>query len=84
MARTPRIVIPGLAHHVTQRGSRRQNVFFCDEDRVLYLDPPYNDREYSAYYHLPETLVLWDSPEIHGKSGIRTNRCVRRSKATSD
>ena len=38
MARLPRIVIPGVAHHVTQRGNRRLPVFFGDEDRRLYLD----------------------------------------------
>ena len=38
MARLARIVIPGVAHHVTQRGNRRQPVFFSDSDRALYLD----------------------------------------------
>ena len=33
-----RVVIPGLPHHVTQRGVRRQDVFFSDEDRLKYLD----------------------------------------------
>jgi putative transposase len=28
MTRLARIVIPGLAHHVTQRGNRREQVFF--------------------------------------------------------
>ena len=37
MARLPRIVIPGVAHHVTQRGNRRLPVFFGDEDRRSYL-----------------------------------------------
>ena len=37
MARLARIVIPGVAHHVTQRGNRRLPVFFSDEDRHLYL-----------------------------------------------
>jgi putative transposase len=37
MPRKARIVIPGLAHHVTQRGGRRQDVFFRDGDRQLYL-----------------------------------------------
>jgi putative transposase len=37
MARIARIVIPGVAHHVTQRGNRRQPVFFSDDDRRLYL-----------------------------------------------
>jgi len=33
MARLPRIVIPDVPHHVTQRGNRRLPVFFSDEDR---------------------------------------------------
>lgn len=28
MARLARIVVPGLAHHVTQRGNRREPIFF--------------------------------------------------------
>jgi len=38
MPRHARIVIPGLAHHVTQRGNNRQDVFFADDDRRLYLE----------------------------------------------
>ena len=37
MARLARIVVPGIAHHVTQRGNRRQQVFFCGEDAALYI-----------------------------------------------
>lgn len=37
MPRVARIVVPGLAHHVTQRGNNRQDVFFCDDDRKAYL-----------------------------------------------
>lgn len=37
MPRRKRIVIPGLPHHVTQRGGRRQDVFFTNEDRRFYL-----------------------------------------------
>ena len=36
MARLARIVIPGEAHHVTQRGNRREMVFFEDEDYGYY------------------------------------------------
>lgn len=32
-----RIVIPGIPHHVTQRGNRRQRVFFGDHDKAFYL-----------------------------------------------
>lgn len=37
MARLARVVIPGLPHHVTQRGNRRADVFFTPEDRRTYL-----------------------------------------------
>jgi putative transposase len=38
MARLPRVVIPGIPHHVTQRGNGRQRTFFEDGDYALYLD----------------------------------------------
>lgn len=38
MARIARIVIPGIPHHVTQRGNRREPVFFGDDDYRAYID----------------------------------------------
>jgi len=38
MRRSARIVVPGVAHHVTQRGNRRQQVFFSAKDCLVYLD----------------------------------------------
>jgi putative transposase len=38
MTRIGRIVIPGFPHHVTQRGNRRQQVFFDPSDDALYRD----------------------------------------------
>ncbi|NNC23956.1 transposase [Salinisphaera sp. USBA-960] len=38
MARLARVVLPNTPHHVTQRGNRRQPVFFCDDDYDVYLD----------------------------------------------
>lgn len=40
---------------------------------ILYLDPPYNSRQYCAYYHILETIALNDNPEIHGKTGLRNH-----------
>jgi putative transposase len=37
MARIARVVVPGCWHHITQRGNRRQSVFFEDADYTLYL-----------------------------------------------
>ena len=38
MARLARVVVAGLPHHVTQRGNRRQQVFFGPEDYEAYRD----------------------------------------------
>lgn len=40
----------------------------CD---ILYLDPPYNHRQYGANYHVLETIAKYDSPQIQGTSGMR-------------
>lgn len=38
MARLARYVIPGVPHHVTQRGNGRQQTFFEEADYLAYLD----------------------------------------------
>ena len=43
MARLSRVVIPGVPHHVTQRGNGRQQTFFEPGDYGLYLDLSYGD-----------------------------------------
>lgn len=43
----------------------------CD---VLYIDPPYNERDYSSYYHVLETISMYDNPEINeNKTGTKKN-----------
>lgn len=50
---------------------------------ILYLDPPYNERQYLPNYHLLETIAKYDNPIINGKTGIReyvkqkSNYCVK-------
>jgi putative transposase len=38
MTRRARIVVPGLPHHITQRGNRREPVFFDTGDQEIYRD----------------------------------------------
>ena len=38
MARLPRIVLPGVPHHITQRENRREQIFFEEGDYALHLD----------------------------------------------
>ena len=38
---------------------------------ILYIDPPYNQRQYYTNYHILETLARYDKPSIQGKTGLR-------------
>lgn len=38
---------------------------------ILYLDPPYNERDYGANYHLLNTIARYDAFEPRGKTGLR-------------
>jgi adenine-specific DNA-methyltransferase len=44
------------------------NKIKCD---VLYLDPPYNHRQYGANYHVLETIAAYDNPRLKGVTGMR-------------
>ena len=33
---------------------------------LVYIDPPYNSRQYSRFYHVYENLVKWEKPELVG------------------
>jgi len=41
---------------------------------ILYLDPPYNQRQYSGDYHLLNTIAQNDKPDIAGVTGKRVGR----------
>ena len=38
---------------------------------ILYIDTPYNNRQYVTNYHVLETIALYDKPEIYGTTGLR-------------
>ncbi|HEY9428136.1 MAG TPA: DNA adenine methylase [Gemmatimonadaceae bacterium] len=47
---------------------------------LLYVDPPYNSRQYAGYYHVPEIIARgWfdDTPAIAGKTGLLAARDQR-------
>ena len=54
---------------------------------VIYADPPYTDDQYSRFYHLLETLLLYDYPAVSGAGLYRPNRFQTafslKSKASS-
>ena len=64
-----------------------KNISCC----VLYIDPPYNSRQYSDAYHLLENLAEWKKPEVVGiakkmdRSHIKSDYCLKNAtRAFSD
>ena len=66
----PLSIIPGNKKNVVEKRDANDLVASTSGD-VLYLDPPYNRRQYASNYHLLETIALNDSPMIKGKTGLR-------------
>jgi adenine-specific DNA-methyltransferase len=57
------------------------------EGDILYLDPPYNARQYGANYHLLNTIALYDNFIPKGKTGLRdynkSQYCSKNSVETA-
>lgn len=52
---------------------------------ILYIDPPYNERQYLPNYHVLETAAKYDFPELKGVTGVRpyegqkSDFCLKKS-----
>ena len=74
MARIARIVIPGIPHHITQRGNRRMETFFAEADyhKYLYLMAEWCNRyrvQVWSYCLMPNHVHLIATPE--SEDGLR-------------
>ncbi len=63
---------PGAEGSTAFLGSARALLERVGSVDLLYLDPPYNGRQYPGYYHIPELLAQgWEPPpELRGKTGL--------------
>ena len=67
ITRLARMIVPGLPHHVTQRGNRREAIFFKDGDQEIYRDMVAeqlrkSDVEVWAYCLMPNHVHLIMKP----------------------
>ena len=52
------------------------------EADLVYIDPPYNSRQYCDSYHLLENVARWEKPEVFGvakkmdRSGMKSKYCT--------
>lgn len=55
------------------------------EADIIYIDPPYNSRQYCDAYHLLENVAKWDKPEVRGvakkmdRSNVKSQYCTRNA-----
>ena len=82
MTRIARIVLPGVPHHVTQRGNRRERIFFHEEDYTLYRDwLAESCRKFGvevwAYCQMPNHVHLILSPADPSGLGLALARAHR-------
>jgi len=76
---TPADFEPSAGAHVVYQ--KDANVLIQEiEGDILYLDPPYNHRDYGANYHLLNTIALYDTFIPKGRSGRRAYKVSRYCK----
>ena len=88
MARIARFAVPGLPHHVTQRGNRREPVFFGDDDYELYRDLLAGQCLRQgvacwAYCLMPNHVHLILVPDRRKRSGGRSARPIAGTPQSS-
>ena len=57
----------------TLPGDATETVDALPRADLIYLDPPYNQHRYFTNYHIWETLVRWDRPEVYGVARKRVD-----------
>jgi len=55
----------------------------AEEVDLVYVDPPYNQHSYLGNYHVWESLVRWDKPEVYGTACKRIDCRERKSDFNS-
>lgn len=70
------LIAPGTHVALNEDANLIAPTLDCD---ILYLDPPYNGRQYASNYHLLESIAVWDHAQPLGVSGL-PKRAERRSR----
>jgi len=69
LLQVPTLIESDVKHYCYQKDANRLiRHIFCD---ILYIDPPYNERQYAPNYHLWESIAVWDKQITDTKTGLR-------------
>lgn len=72
---------------VAENAGKQNEVYMADANElikqikgdILYLDPPYNQRQYSSYYFVLNAIAENRAPETGTKSGVKNDECNKSS-----
>jgi len=83
VARIARAVAPGFPHHITQRGNRRQQTFFSDDDYQAYVDLMHESCEHYqveiwGYCLMPNHVHLVAVPSTEESLALAIGEAHRR------
>lgn len=78
----------------------KDNMIFCEdannlvkriEADLVYIDTPYNSRQYGDAYHLPENIARWEKPRVEGvakkmigRNSIKSDYCIKKAPEVFD
>ena len=77
---TPELPVPSRARSVAHQADAIAVAAALGPIDLLYVDPPYNNRQYAGYYHVPELIARgWfdATVELRGKTGLIADRQQR-------
>lgn len=81
-------LVVGTGRHChAHRGDVNDIIAEVGHVQLLYLDPPYNTRQYSGYYHVPELIAQgWfdEEPQLRGKTGLIPDEGKKSEWSTQD
>lgn len=76
------LAVPPIVHSACEHSinlAEANELVQEEECDLLYVDPPYNTRQYCTNYHLLETLAKGDEPQTRGVAGLRADSEAQKS-----
>ena len=83
---------------INERGNKKSHISNLDANEfvkkvkadLIYIDPPYNSRQYCDAYHLLENVAEWTKPKVYGvakkmdRTNLKSKYCTNRAVEAFD
>ena len=83
---------------VSEKGKKKSHISNLDANEfiknvkadLVYIDPPYNSRQYCDAYHLLENVAIWNKPKVYGvakkmdRTNLKSRYCTNKAVEAFD